>query len=103
MKGRSGFGLAFSKRLDNEDKGLGTDPLGGQLESWITFSYFPGERRVLNLYYVQETIRCDIPRPGVFVVSACRRTGLTRWLERWFPGLLWYGKREVIEIHVRRI
>lgn len=91
-----GWGMAFAKKLDNEGKQKG-DPLGGQLPCWISFH---NHADLWN--FIQSTVRTDIPLPGVFVVSACRRTKLTEWFERHTKAFTWLGPRELIAIHVRR-
>lgn len=99
MRNRSGWGTAFAKKLDNEGK-QSSDPLGGQLECFYSFNR--ANNLINRMVYIESTIRCDIPLPGVFVVSACRRTWLTRWFEKHTKVFTWYGRRELIAIHVRR-
>ena len=99
MRNRNGWGTAFAKKLENEGKGAGVDPLGGQLDCFYTQHYHFAWTEPI---FIGSTIRCDIPLPGVFIVSACRRTWLTRWLEKYTRRLTWLGRRELIAIHVRR-
>lgn len=90
----SGWGNALEQRTQRP-------PLGGQLPKWTTFTYYTCGRNELAARYVAETVRCDFG-VGVYIVSACKRTWLSRLLDRWFSGILWWGRRELIEIHVRR-
>ena len=86
------------------DRGLDAkrrnDISASQLEKWTTFVYAPRENRANN--YLAETIRTDWTAPGVAVVSACRVARFARILNRLFPGFLFFGRREVLEIHVRK-
>lgn len=92
----AGWGAALDTRTRCEQ------PLGGQLEKWTTFTYYAGSRKDLPHHYLADTIRADFGRSGQVIVSACRVTRLSRFLGRLFPGFLFYGRRELIEIHVRK-
>jgi hypothetical protein len=92
----SGWGSALETRTRCEE------PLGGQLEKWTTFTYYEGSRKALPHNYLAETIRTDIGRNGAFIVSACRITWWSSLLGRVFPGFVFYGNRDLIEIHIRK-
>lgn len=76
-------------------------PLGGQLQHWVTFQYYEFPRNQLPSHFVGDTIRTDFFN-GAFLVSACRRNCFVKILEKCFPGILWYGRRSLIEIHIRK-
>lgn len=70
-----------------------------QLEKWVTYTYYQFPRAELPRRYVADTVRCDFYH-GAYIVSACRRGRLVRILELWFPGVCFWGRRELLEIHV---
>lgn len=79
----------------------GEQAWGYQGERWITFFYYTCSRARLSDYYVGDTIRSDF-LDGSIIVSACRRGRFIKLLERLFPAVCWYGRRELLEIHVRK-
>jgi hypothetical protein len=91
----AGWGVTLEQRTRCEE------PLGGQLQLWTTFFYYRCSRNRLADHYVGDTVRADFHH-GAIIVSACRRNRFVKVLERLFPGFLFYGRRELLEIHVRR-
>lgn len=91
----AGWGSALEQRTRCEE------PLGGQLEKWVTFIYYTCPRKQLATFYHPDTIRADWHH-GACIVSANRRGNFTRWLETLFPGFSFWGRRSLLEIHVRK-
>lgn len=88
-----GAGLDTRPRLE--------EPLGGQIPGYKKFFYVH-QKTKYSERYVSATLRVDFYK-GMRIVSACRRTWLSRWLERHWGGLICYaGKRDLLEIHVRK-
>lgn len=80
-------------------------PLGGQLEKHVIFTYYSCQRHELKKFYVEETLRSDIWQHGTstaYLLSACRLSLPARLLGTLFPAYLFWGRRDLIEIHVRR-
>lgn len=91
----AGWGASLETRTRCEE------PLGGQLEKWTTFTYYTCGRADLEKLYVGDTLRADICN-GSYLVSACRRNRLVKIMESIFPGFLFWGRRDLLEIHVRK-
>jgi hypothetical protein len=91
----AGWGAALETRTRCEQ------PLGGQLEKWTTFTYYSCSRKELPYFYHPDTIRADWLN-GACIVSANRRSALHRWLEAWFSFGQFYGRRALLEIHIRK-
>lgn len=80
----------------------GEQPWGFQGERWITFFYYTCPRARLGDCYVGDTLRTDFYDGSMLIVSACRRGRIVKLLERIFPQFCFYGKRKLLEIHVRK-
>ena len=96
MIGSNTIALSPGQNAHTANRGLNMTPFPKVPQKYKTFLYFRGS---LKESFVEETVRCDLFK-HCYLVSACQRNWFVRTLEKIFPYVVWYGRRELILIHV---